>query len=285
MKLIVPLSQLESHPKQRALNQSHADNIRKSFGNDPAQHMLTHPAIGIPYNPELFPQPPVDRASFFILRDYRCRVTLLDGQHRIKALKDLCTQSGVRLHDAFWLTNIVHPGERYHPVLRKSLNIYPVLWKYPHVIDLVMSRSNIQLDQESTLLVDQLLHSINAAFTQYSHNLKYYWPLHVSFASISKQAAGIDASTRDQTTQDLIKRITSCDKIVTAATASKICEERFQQWRVSRDGLNLILFLYTLQRSDLGPVSHVQGPPSYTADHRLRSVPTSSMQLWNFTSL
>jgi hypothetical protein len=115
MKLLVPISQIKRHPNQRPLNPNHVERIRKSFKNDPLQHMLSHHGLAIPANPELFPFPPMDRASIFVLQDRQCEVKCLDGQHRLEALKALCLQFSVPPECAFWLLYIIHPGAlSYH---------------------------------------------------------------------------------------------------------------------------------------------------------------------------
>jgi hypothetical protein len=79
--------------------------------------------------------------------------------------------------------------------------------------------------------------------------------LQSSFEDLTKDIdVGFHTLARDRSSDKAIMRISSCMDIVHAAVDSGIARD-FPQWRMSRNGLNLIHFLYALQASDLGIVS------------------------------
>lgn len=129
---------------------------------------------------------------------------------------------------------------------------------YKHIIQLIMVRSNIRFDQETSLLADQFYLSLEAASTMYSANghPSHFGSLQASFKSISLESAPIATHGQDKTVADLIKRVTSCPTIVNTVVRTQIGGKDLQVWRASGSGLSLLSFLYTLQISNLSSVRH-----------------------------
>jgi hypothetical protein len=111
MRLLVPYSQLRIHSGLRPLLPSLVDRIKNSFQGDPTKKMLEYPVIGIPIDPSTFPTPSTDRVRTMTLRDTKSTVTVIDGQHRLQALRDFCVENKIALDQAFWPVDILHPCE------------------------------------------------------------------------------------------------------------------------------------------------------------------------------
>ena len=94
-RLLIPISQLESHPAQRDLDIAHARCIYDSFDGNPGTFMLNHPGVAVLKNPDQFPSEMPERDRLHRVDNPVLRFQLLSGQHRRHALILYCEQHGI----------------------------------------------------------------------------------------------------------------------------------------------------------------------------------------------
>ncbi|KAF9470172.1 hypothetical protein BDN70DRAFT_902330, partial [Pholiota conissans] len=136
------LDMLSSSPLQRELDPQIVLRIQTDFGEHPMRFMLSNPLIVICSTPDLLSVANFARDECFRVTDPELSFELVDGQHRVQAMRDWCTDRGCPNEHIVWPMRVLHPGIR---------DLAPAGF-----LERIMLHSNTALVSKEMNLIDQL---------------------------------------------------------------------------------------------------------------------------------
>ncbi|KAF9473077.1 hypothetical protein BDN70DRAFT_900047 [Pholiota conissans] len=158
---ITPLSSLVPSKYQRELDSKTVESVVEAMGEQPTKFMLSHPLTVICLDLTRIGTAQTQRKTDpIVIIDQEIAFEVVDGQHRIQAMKMWCDKRGVPDNFRIWPARVLHPGWMTSDLLRASSLLR----------ENIMNHSNAVLAQKAMHILDQL--RIEAETYMQSNNLR-----------------------------------------------------------------------------------------------------------------